>query len=102
MLLGLALPLAIPLHCKCGEVLDKAGVHLALCKNEGGAILRHDRVVDQMQELCHAAGVVTVKEANHWVADNKRLDLVLVEYGAGGRDVVLDVKIVHTHWQEVR
>jgi hypothetical protein len=76
-------------------VLDKAGTHLALCKREGGAILRHNRVVDQLQQLAQAAGVVSQKEVSHWVADNKRLDLVLVGYGPGGRDLALDAKVVH-------
>jgi hypothetical protein len=75
--------------------VDKLGVHLANCHHEGGAILRHDRVVDLLQLLAHAAGVPTVKEACHWVEDASRLDLVLVGYGPGGRDVVLDVKIVN-------
>lgn len=95
LLLVLALPLALPLRCVCGEALDKAGTHLALCKHEGGAILRHDRVVDLLQQLCHAAGVVCAKEVSHWVEDNTRLDLVLLEHGSGGRDVALDVKIVN-------
>ncbi len=94
-LLGAPLPLALPARCVCGEVVDKLGLHLATCRHEGGAILRHDRMVDLLQQLSHAAGVPSVKEACHWVEDNTRLDLVLVGFGPGGRDVALDVKIVH-------
>jgi hypothetical protein len=96
-LLGLPVPLALPARCLpgCDEALDKAGLHLALCKREGGAIVRHNKVVDTLQALAQAAGVVSQKEVTHWVAGNKRLDLVLVGYGDGGRDVALDVKIVH-------
>jgi hypothetical protein len=94
-LLGAPLPLALPSRCVCGEAVDSLGVHLANCHHVGGAILRHDRVIDLLQLLAHAAGVPTVKEACHWVEDNSRLDLVLVGYGPGGRDVALDVKIVN-------
>jgi hypothetical protein len=96
-LLGLPVPLALPRHCLpgCDEVLDKAGLHLSLCKHEGGAILRHDRVVDTVVQLCHAAGVACQKEAHHWVEDNLRLDVAVVEFGDGGRDVGTDTKIVH-------
>ena len=94
-LLGMPLPLAKPAFCKCGAAVDSFGHHFAVCKELGGAILRHDRVVGLVAQLACAAGVIARKEQSHALGDNKRLDLVLREYAPSGRDVAIDVKIVH-------
>jgi hypothetical protein len=93
--LGLPLPIAMPRFCKCGAPADSLGNHFAACKHLGGAILRHDRVVGLVAQLASAAGVIARKEQSHVIGENKRLDLVLREYAPSGRDVAIDVKIVH-------
>jgi hypothetical protein len=59
------------------------------------AILRHDRVVGLLGQLACAGGVVARAEQSHTLGDNGRLDLTFREFAISGRDVAIDVKLMH-------
>ena len=80
----------------CLRPSDALGDHAMCCGSGGERISRHNALRDAIFDTAASAGLAPVKEGRFLLpgADRRPAD-VLVPHWAGGRDVALDVTVVH-------
>ena len=80
----------------CLRPSDAMGDHAMCCGSGGERISRHNALRDAIFDTAASAGLAPVKEGRFLLpGDDRRPADVLVPHWAGGRDVALDVTVVH-------
>lgn len=84
-------------RCKCGQLVDKTGLHALSCKRVGGKWSRHDEVNEVIKRGMLAAGISAIIEPPGLArADGKRPDGVTLPSWSRGKPLAWDATIRHT------
>ena len=97
MRLGKAIPALRKLEkCveECNKSMDNEGYHALTCKCGGGAITRHDRVLDTVYNMMRELDFRCRKELQDQFKGKHRPDIAVYDY-KDGKKLLLDITITH-------
>ena len=83
---------------QCGEPIDNFGYRLLASKWGGGAIHRHDRILDSVHQMLSSVGLRCWKELTEEFESKQRPDIAVYDFN-NGKKLLLDITIAH-HWAQ--